>query len=56
MSRGDDFKGSWNEGVSPELGEEWQVIEDPLQHVTETNGLLEEEPEEQTGDKTVQKK
>ncbi|MBP6232253.1 MAG: manganese catalase family protein [Chitinophagaceae bacterium] len=56
MSRGDDFKGSWNEGVSPELGEEWQVIEDPLQHVTETNGLLEEEPAgTDRKDKTVQK-
>ena len=42
MSKGEDFKGLWNEGISPELGEEWQVIEDPYQHVIETNGLLEE--------------
>jgi len=42
MSKGEDFKGGWNEGISPELGEKWQVIEDPLDHVLETNGLLEE--------------
>jgi Mn-containing catalase len=40
MSKGEDFKGAWNEGKSPELGEEWQFIDDPLQHVVETNGLL----------------
>ncbi|GGD31617.1 manganese catalase family protein [Flavobacterium orientale] len=42
MSKGDDFKGPWNEGRSPELKEVWQVIEDPLQHVRATNGLLDE--------------
>ncbi len=42
MSKGEDFKGAWNEGKSPELGEEWQFIDDPLQHVVETNGLLDE--------------
>lgn len=42
MSKGEDFKGPWNEGKSPLLGEEWQTIEDPLQHVRDTNGLLEE--------------
>lgn len=42
MSQGEDFVGSWNEGKSPELGEEWQVIEEPLQHINETNGLLDE--------------
>lgn len=45
MSKGEDFKGPWNEGVSPLLGEEWQTIEDPLQHVRDTNGLLKEESE-----------
>ncbi|HLP53647.1 MAG TPA: manganese catalase family protein [Fluviicola sp.] len=43
MSNGESFSGPWNEGKSPELGEEWQFIEDPLQHVKDTNGLLEEE-------------
>lgn len=42
MSKGEDFKGPWNEGESHLLGEEWQTIEDPIQHVRDTNGLLEE--------------
>ncbi|MCH6201866.1 manganese catalase family protein [Aquiflexum sp. LQ15W] len=42
MSKGEDFKGPWNEGKSPLMGEEWQTIEDPLQHVRDTNGLLDE--------------
>jgi len=43
MSKGDDFKGPWNIGKSPEMGEEWQFIEDPYQHVLDTNGLLDEQ-------------
>jgi len=43
MSKGEDFKGPWNEGKSPLLGEEWQPINDPLQHVRDTNGLLDEQ-------------
>lgn len=56
MSKGEDFKGEWNEGKSPLMDEEWQFIEDPLQHVLETNGLLDEKAEgtERT-DKSVQK-
>ncbi|WP_394991396.1 manganese catalase family protein [Emticicia sp.] len=42
MSKGEDFKGDWNEGKSPLLGEEWQYIDDPLQHVRDTDGLLDE--------------
>jgi len=42
MSKGEDFEGRWNKGKSPELGEEWQFIDDPLHHVSETNGLLDE--------------
>lgn len=42
MSKGDDFKGGWNEGKSPIMGEEWQYIDDPLEHVQQTNGLLTE--------------
>jgi Mn-containing catalase len=45
MSQGEDYKGPWNEGVSTELGEDWKVIEDPVQHVRETNGLLNEQAE-----------
>ncbi len=43
MSKGEDFKGPWNEGKSPLLGEEWELIEDPLEHVRDTEGLLDEE-------------
>lgn len=42
MSKGEDFKGPWNEGTSPNLGENWEFIENPLEHVRETNGLLDE--------------
>ena len=42
MSNGKEFKGAWNEGKSPELGEEWQIISNPVEHVRQTNGLLNE--------------
>jgi Mn-containing catalase len=42
MSQGNDFSGPWNEGKSPEMGEEWEVISDPVQHIADTNGLLDE--------------
>lgn len=57
MSKGDDYKGPWNEGKSPLLGEEWQTIEDPVQHVKDTNGLLNEKINgTNRTDKTVQTK
>lgn len=42
MSKGEDYKGLWNTGKSPEMGEDWQLIDNPLEHVQETNGLLTE--------------
>jgi Mn-containing catalase len=56
LSSGAKGKGPWNAGFSSQLNEEWQVIEDPLTHVVETNGLLERKPEgtERT-EKTVAK-
>lgn len=52
MSNGTSYRGPWNEGVSPLLGETWQYIDDPVQHVMETNGLVDEKP---TGtDRTVE--
>lgn len=45
MSKGEDHKGGWNEGKSPEMGEQWQFIDDPLEHVQQTNGLLKEKSE-----------
>jgi Mn-containing catalase len=56
MSQGEDFKGPWNEGKSPEFGEEWKYIEDPIEHVRQTNGLLKEKAEGSTRtEKSVQK-
>lgn len=43
MSNGTSVRGPWNQGVSPELGETWEYIEDPIEHVLHTNGLLNEE-------------
>lgn len=40
MSSGNSANGPWNQGVSSQLGESWQFIEDPIKHVLETNGLL----------------
>ena len=45
MSQGEDFKGPWNEGKSPEFGEEWKYIDDPIEHVRNSNGLLREKTE-----------
>lgn len=45
MSNGEEIRGPWNEGKSPELGETWKYIEDPIAHVAETNGLLDLEIE-----------
>jgi Mn-containing catalase len=42
MSDNDNFKGPWNEGVTPTLNEEWEYIKDPIKHVYETDGLLDE--------------
>ena len=55
MSKGEDFKGPWNEGKSPEMKEEWQVINNPVEHVRETNGLLNEKAQGATRtEKSVQ--
>ncbi len=45
MSSGNDFRGPWNSGETTVLGETIQFIEDPLQHVLDTNGLLEQQAE-----------
>ena len=39
MSSGMEARGPWNEGVSTQLGETWQYIEDPLQQVLDSQGL-----------------
>jgi manganese catalase len=54
MSKGDTHKGPWNEGVSTQLGETWQYIDNPQKHVNETNGLVNRKPEgTDRNDKTV---
>ncbi len=44
MSNGGSVRGPWNQGKSPRLQEEWQYIEDPLQQVIKTSGLLTIQP------------
>jgi Mn-containing catalase len=44
LSKGDDFKGPWNEGKSSQMKETWQIIDNPLQYVKETKGLTTLEP------------
>jgi len=56
MSKGDSQKGPWNDGVSTQLGETWQYIENPEKYVQDTNGLVNREIEgTQRNDKTVTK-
>lgn len=45
VSKGDDFRGPWNEGTSSRLNEEWQYIDNPLEEVRSTNGLIDRKPE-----------
>jgi Mn-containing catalase len=46
MSNGASARGPWNEGQGTwEAGEEWEYIEDPIQHVLDSDGLTEHEPE-----------
>src|SRR5688572_13348183 len=45
MSNGQEVRGPWNEGVSPGLNEVWQYIDDPIEHVKATNGLIDQEIE-----------
>lgn len=39
MSNGQEVRGPWNEGVSPQLGEVWRYIDDPISYVSQTEGL-----------------
>ena len=42
MSTGRDFRGPWNQGQTTGLGETWQFIENPIEHVLQTEGLKSE--------------
>jgi Mn-containing catalase len=43
-SKGKEARGPWNEGKSTRLKEEWQYIENPLEEVRSTDGLLQRKP------------
>lgn len=45
MSDGASARGPWNSGESPEFGEQWQHISDPIEKVRSTNGLSDLVPE-----------
>jgi Mn-containing catalase len=45
MSSGNTIQGPWNNGESTRFKETWQFIEDPIAHVIETNGLLDQQIE-----------
>jgi len=45
MSSGNDFRGPWNQGESTQLAETFRYIEDPVQYVLNSNGLLNTETE-----------
>lgn len=43
MSNGESFRGPWNQGQGPwPEGEQWAYVEDPVQHVMETKGQVEQ--------------
>jgi Mn-containing catalase len=46
MSNGkESVRGPWNEGQGPwGPGEEWDYVDKPIEHVMETNGLLDQKP------------
>lgn len=45
MSKGDEFRGPWNEGKATRTGDEWQYVEKPKKYVKDTDGLLEVKPQ-----------
>ena len=44
MSDSESFRGPWNKGISPDLKEDWEYIDNPIDHIKETNGMLKEKP------------
>ncbi|WP_261387623.1 manganese catalase family protein [Chitinophaga pinensis] len=45
MSDTSKVRGPWNEGLSTQLGEEWQYIDNPVSYVRETKGMMGIQPE-----------
>lgn len=56
LSNGEDIRGPWNEGKSPELGETWEYISDPIEHVKKTKGLKDAKQTSSRTQKEVDKK
>jgi Mn-containing catalase len=57
MSDGEKFEGPWNKGKSPELDEKWKVIDDPIDYIHESHGLVDEKIEGTSRtEKTIQQK
>lgn len=44
MSNGSTVRGPWNQGQSTQLNETWQYIENPIQHVRQSEGLTDHTP------------
>lgn len=44
MSDGQEVRGPWNEGTSPNQGEKWKYVDDPVAHVNQTKGLTKKNP------------
>lgn len=45
MSEGEDSRGPWNQGQGPwNKGVEWDFVNDPVQYVRQTNGLVDRRP------------
>ncbi|HEX2922283.1 MAG TPA: manganese catalase family protein [Bacteroidales bacterium] len=42
MSNDEEIRGPWNDGQSPEFMEEWRYIDNPVEHIRETNGLVDD--------------
>ena len=53
MSEGSKVRGPWNEGESTQLGEKWEVIDNPISYVIETNGLTDRESTSKRTEKNV---
>lgn len=39
MSDGKTVRGPWNEGEMPDMGQEWEYVEEPVSYVRETKGM-----------------
>jgi Mn-containing catalase len=58
MSNGtESYRGPWNEGKSPDMQEEWEYIENPVEYVYKTKGLTDKKitGTKRTADSTMKK-